>query len=284
MYKIKLLLTTLIVLILIGELHAQNSWGVGLVGGYDIPLSGLKNWYSSAALTGGKIIFNTSQNNELEIEYNYNVFLNSTMSERMFAAKSQIKYAFVDKDANNKPMFLTDANGNYIPYAEVDKQTYPNAKQTYADSLYSSSGSSRMTVHSITVNTIKYFDEINFLKSRLFITGGFGFYFYKNEVDSLLYGGQPIYRDKKVFMKPFEDSRVSLGFNIGGGIDFLVADNIAIDLRGKYNFIVGELRPIEAYKYKGKGFKKDAEDIGGLTKVFPIQYVTFSASVKYYFQ
>ncbi len=284
MHKIKLLLIVLISLIFIGHLDAQKKSGIGLVGGYDISISGLSNWYSGAGLIGGKIVFCTSSNNSLEIEYNYHSFLNSSMPDRMFIAKSQIKYAYENKDANNKPIFITDDQGNYIPYKKIDKQTYPNAKKSFADSLYSSSGSSKMTVHSITINTIKYFTQNNFFQSRFFIMGGIGFHVYKNQVDSLLYGGQPIYRGKKVYMKPFEDSRVALGFNLGGGIEIPVTNNINFDLRTKYNFIVGELRPMEAYKYKGHGFKKDAEEIGILKKVFPLQYITISASFTYYFQ
>ncbi len=284
MHNIKLLLITLIALIFVGHLNAQNKWGVGLTGGYDLPIENLSNWYSGTPLLGGKIIFSSSADTDFEIEYNYSNFSNSSITDRMFAYKSQIKYAYETKDLNGKPIFLLDNSGNYIPKNEVNENEHPKAKWSNADSLYSSNGSSNMTISSITINKVFYFERINALSSRFFITGGLGFHIYKHSVDSLLYGGLPFKNGKKVFLKPFDDSRVALGFNIGGGLESQIADNIAFDVRVKYSLIIGELRPMEAYTYKGSGFASEDKQIEPLEKVFPIQHVSFSASIKYYFQ
>ena len=283
MYKIKLLSITLITFVMVGQLHAQRRWGVGLTGGYNLPIAGYNNWYTGTGLFGGKLIFQSSSNSELEIEYNYSNFSNSSMAERMFSSKSQIKYAYLLNE-EGEAVFIIDADGKHIPFAEVDENKYPKAKGRTVDSLYSSEGSSRMTVHSITVNTVKYFERNNFLNSRFFLTGGVGFHIYKHQVDSLLYGGKPIdSKGNKIFLEPFEDSRVALGFNIGGGLDAKISEHITLDIRTRYHVFVGELRPMEAYKYKGEGFASEDKTIDVLEKVFPIQYITFSASIKYFF-
>jgi len=262
-------------------LNAQKKIGVGLIGGYSLPIGNLSNWYSGIELFGGRIIFGSSVNNEYEVEYNYLNYSNSSMTERMFAYKSQKKYAYLT-DEKGETIFISDNNGNYIPYSEVDKNKYPNAKGKFADSLYSSSGSSNMTINSITINSVAYIGRMDILKSRFFITGGLGFYIYKHHVDSLLYGGRPFKNGKKVFLEPFEDSRVALGFNFGGGVEFQISDDFSMDIRLRYNFIVGEIRPMEAYTYKGNGFASDDKRITPLEKVFPIQNINLSASIKYY--
>ena len=283
MHNIKLLFITLIALIFVGHLNAQNKWGVGLTGGYNLPIENLSNWYLGTPLLGGKIIFSSSEDTDFEIEYNYSNFSNSSIADRMFAYKSRIKYAYLTNE-NDEKVFILDAGGKHIPYSEVDKSKYPKAKGKEADSLYSSNGSSNMIINSITINRVAYFEKMDILNSRFFITGGLGFYMYKHSVDSLLYGGLPFKNGKKVFLKPFDDSRVALGFNIGGGLESQIADNIAFDVRVKYSLIVGELRPMEAYTYQGSGFASEDKQIEPLKKVFPIQHVSFSASIKYYFQ
>lgn len=253
MLKLKLLLFSLIALFLVGQIQAQNKWGVSLTGGYDIPIAGLSDWYSGTGRYGGKIIFVSSKSHEIEIEYNYSKFTDGSIADRKFSYKSMIKYP--------------DDEGNLV----------------YRDSLYSSNGSSYMTLHSITVNTVKYFDRMNFLNARFLFTGGVGFYIHNHRVDSLLYSGRPIIKDKEIYMDPYSDKRVALGFNIGGGIDFKITERTSIELRAKYNFFISELRPLEAYRYEGEGFESEGKDIGGLENVFPIQYIDVSASFKFYF-
>ncbi len=282
MRKLKLFLISLITLIFVGNIQAQSKLGIGLTGGYNLSIAGLSNWYTGTIKFGGKIIFPSSESNELELEYAYSRFTDGSIAERMFAYKSIQKYAYVDLDGTKE--FITDINGNFIPYDKIDKTKYPKAKGKNIDSLYSAGGSSFMTVNSITINSVIYFDRMSFLDSRFFITGGAGFYIYKHSVDSLLYGGRPIYKGKPVYMKPFVDSRVALGINIGGGYNMEISKNISFDFRARYNLVIGELRPLEAYGFKGKGFATDDKNIGGLLKVFPIQYIDIVTSIKYYFQ
>ncbi len=283
MRKIKLVLLILIPLVLTSQINAQKKWGIALTGGYDISVAGLGDWYSGAGLIGGKIIFASSSNSEIEIEYNYSNFSNSSIANRMFSYRSQAKYGYENKNSDGNPIFLVDGKGKYIPFDEVDKIVHPNVQGSYADSLYFSNGKANMTVHSITINSVSYFDRMDLLDSRFFITGGAGFYIYKHQVDSLLFAGKPIKGGEEVYMEPFEDTRVALGFNFGGGVDMLLTDDFSLDVRAKYNFLIGELRPLEAYSYEGTGFAKDGKDVGGYKKVFPIQYITLNASIKYYF-
>ncbi len=254
MYKIiKILFTCIVVFSFAGKLTAQDSWGIGVNGGYVLPLGGLHDWYSGTPQYGGTVIFNTSQNTDIQIEYNYCKFSPGSIEDRKFSYKSVLKYP--------------DEEG----------------KMKNVDSLYSSYGSSYMTVNSITLNLDKYFNKMNFLNSRFLITGGVGFYVQRHNVDSLLYAGRPVYRHKMVYMEPYEDKRVALGFNLGCGIEFKINENNAIDIRAKYNLFISDMRPLEAYRYEGEGFTRDGKDVGPLKQVFPIQYLNFNIAYKFFF-
>ena len=253
MLKLKQSFICLAVLVIISQLQAQNKIGIALTGGYDIPIGGLSDWYKGTGDYGAKLIFPTSKTNDIEIEYTYSDYTNSSIEERKFSYKSQNKYP--------------NEEGNLVT----------------VDSLYSSKGSSHMTVHKIVINTVKYFNRTGFLNSRFLVTGGAGFYIHNHEVDSLIYPGRPIYRDKEIYMDPYSDKRVALGFNIGGGMEFGLTDKMALELRARYNLFISELRPLESYRYEGEGFTSDGKEIGGLENVFPIQYFDISATLKYYF-
>jgi len=254
MYKLKLIFFSIISFVLIGQLTAQDGWGVGVNAGYVLPLGGLRDWYSGTPQFGGNVIFNTSQNSDIQVEYNYCKLSPGSIENRKFSYKSMLKHP--------------DENGD----------------MKKLDSLYSSYGSSYMTVNSITINLDKYFSRMNFLNSRFLISGGVGFYIQYHHVDSLLYGGRPIYKHKMLFLKPYEDKRVALGFNLGGGIEFMLNENNVIDLRARYNLFISELRPLEAYRYEGEGFTKDGEDVGPLKQVFPVQYLNFNITYKFFFK
>ncbi len=99
-----------------------------------------------------------------------------------------------------------------------------------------------------------------------YIAVGGGFYRYKNQVSGLLWPGQKNALTQE--LESFTDQRYALGFNAGLGVEAFVIDNVAVDLRGRYNFVIGQLRPLEDW---------------GLSETFPLQLLDIGAGIKFYF-
>jgi hypothetical protein len=55
---------------------------------------------------------------------------------------------------------------------------------------------------------------------------------------------------------------------LGFGLEAFLTPTIALDVRGRYHFILSELRPYDAW---------------GLDKAFPLQMMDLSAGFKFYF-
>ena len=129
---------------------------------------------------------------------------------------------------------------------------------------------SSMTYNSLLVNgLVKWTQRGEPFRASSFapyIAVGSGFYRYKNHVSGLLWPGQ---KDALVTkMEPFTDQRFALGFNAGLGIEAFVVDNVAVDLRARYNMVIGELRPMEDW---------------GIQEAFTLQAVDLGAGLKVYF-
>ena len=206
-------------------------WGTGILCDYNIPAFGFKNWYSGANQLGGRLIIVSSPNRALELEYQHVKFTDG---------------AIVDKE------FMWAADQNYYASPEA---------------------SAEMTMNSVVVNAILYSGDngLTFSAARYspYLVIGGGFYRCENSVSGLIYPGQrtePL--DPNIKLAPYTDSRTALGANIGLGVEAFVTDNVAIDLRARYNFIVGEIRPMNAW---------------GLDKVFPLQSFSMGAALKFYF-
>jgi len=69
-------------------------------------------------------------------------------------------------------------------------------------------------------------------------------------------------------MTPAQDTQTALSANLGFGMEAFITSSVALDVRARYNFIIGELRPFEDWK---------------LQKVFPLQLFDLSAGLKFYF-
>jgi opacity protein-like surface antigen len=85
-------------------------------------------------------------------------------------------------------------------------------------------------------------------------------------VSGLLWPGQKNALTQE--LESFTDQRYALGFNAGLGVEAFVIDNVAVDLRGRYNFVIGQLRPLEDW---------------GLSETFPLQLLDIGAGIKFYF-
>ncbi len=99
-----------------------------------------------------------------------------------------------------------------------------------------------------------------------YVAVGSGFYRYKNDVSGLLW---PLQKNQLVTeMEAFRDQRFALGFNAGLGVEAFVIKNVAVDLRVRYNMMIGDLRPMEDW---------------GISETFPMQAVDVGAGLKLYF-
>ena len=75
---------------------------------------------------------------------------------------------------------------------------------------------------------------------------------------------------KSLLLEAFSDTRTALGVNVGFGVEGFIFDNISVDLRGRYNVLLGELRPMEAWGIEGQ--------------TFPMQFWNVRAGMRFYFK
>jgi len=216
---------------LAGAQEVAGRWGIGILWNYDAPAFGLRDWYSGTSKIGGTFIYVSSPTRAVEVEYHRAEFTHGSIEEKEFE-------------------WAADGNRYLSPEASAE-----------------------MTFSSVLVNAVLYSSKrgIPFSAARYtpYLVVGGGFYGYEHKVSGLIYPGQktkPL--DPDVKLEPFSDTRKALGANLGLGVEAFVTSNVSIDLRARYNFIVGELRPMEAW---------------GLKRVFPIQSADVGACVKFYF-
>jgi opacity protein-like surface antigen len=134
----------------------------------------------------------------------------------------------------------------------------------------SPNAASNMSLNSLLVNALVRLRQIGqpFAASSFasYIAVGGGFYRYKNDVSGLLWPGQT--GDLVIEMDPFTDQRFALGINAGLGVEAFIIDNVAVDLRARYNMMIGDLRGLEDWE---------------LSETFPLQMLDLGAGVKFYF-
>ena len=124
-----------------------------------------------------------------------------------------------------------------------------------------------VTFNSLTASGLLHFNELGGGTSP-YIMGGVGFFGFSNEVSGLIFPGQSgTSLDTSIQNPAFHDKVAALTFSFGGGISIAGSEQFVIDLRLRYNVIMGELRPLEDW---------------GLEKVFPMQAIDLSGGIKYY--
>lgn len=129
-------------------------------------------------------------------------------------------------------------------------------------------------------NADRSMDEGSF--SPYIVVGG-GFYDHQTVAENIVWPGQSptdassvdaTYVDvqgdiyPQVVMDRQEDTRTAVTASLGLGLEAFLTPTIALDLRGRYHFILSELRPYDAW---------------GLDKAFPLQMYDLSAGFKFYF-
>lgn len=116
-----------------------------------------------------------------------------------------------------------------------------------------------------------------------YIVAGGGLYDHKTVAENIVWPGQSPNDAKgvddthvdaqgdilpQVVMDRQEDTRTAVTAVLGLGLEAFLTQTIALDVRVRYHFILGELRPYDAW---------------GLDKAFPLQMFDLSAGFKFYF-
>lgn len=232
MRKIKVLILLVMVALSVGSIDAADGagrWGVGAFANYNMPALGFSKWYDASSKFGMVFTYVPTPKVTVEVEFHRSELEDGSAATRTFV------------------------------WEGGDKKDYtsPNA---YSD----------MSFNSLLVNGLirvgQYGDAFKGSSFAPYIAVGGGFYRYKHNVGGLLW---PAQQDALTIELPaFSDQRYALGFNFGFGVEAFVIDNVAIDLRGRYNFVIGQLRPLEDW---------------GLKETFPLQLFDVGAGMKFYF-
>ena len=104
-----------------------------------------------------------------------------------------------------------------------------------------------------------------------YLTLGAGLYDYSSKVSGLIFPGQVpsgsgAPPDPTVIQEPINDTRTSFSANFGGGVQFGLGDKAALDLRVRYNVVMGELRPFLVW---------------GVEKTFPFNLIDIGVGFKF---
>jgi opacity protein-like surface antigen len=208
-------------------------WGVGGFANFAKPMFKLSDRFGSTGKYGAVVAYAPSTSTTIEVEYHHQKF------------------------DNGKPASLTF---DYGPTSTVEGNP---------------SGISEMEVNSLIVNGLLFLGDENSMRGfkdndfRYYLLVGGGYYHYDSVNKNLVYPNQtstPI--DATLVMDDQVDKRYAYGTNLGFGVEAFVTPNMAIDLRTRMNFVIGELRPLLIYD---------------LEVVEPISTWDIGAGVKFYF-
>lgn len=227
---------SLAVLYVSSEASAANRWALGGFLDYNSPTRALKDRFDGVRKFSGAMSFAHSDAVTMSLEYSRASFSHGKLETMPF------KWAVDDK-----------------------LYTSPN-------------GSSTMKLTSYLINAMVYPGQANqshAYKAReyrwYFLIGG-GYTNYKAVNKNFIYpgqtGGTTKTLDPTKLLDPEVDKRMALAANVGAGVEGFIADNWALDVRVRYNFIVGEMRPLLLWN---------------LDRIFPLQLIDLGVGMKFYF-
>ena len=126
----------------------------------------------------------------------------------------------------------------------------------------------KMSFNSVAASGIVHFRELASSGSTPYLTGGMGFSWFRNKVSGLIFPGQTgTSLDTSLLLPAYEDDWPALTLTLGGGVSIVTSERFLIDIRGRYNIMLGELRPLEDW---------------GLLKTFPLQAFDLVVGFKYF--
>ena len=206
----------------------ETRYGAGAFFDRSVPVMGFDARYSASEMYGVTLDYWTSNRVALEFEYHHVTMDNGKIETLSFAWP-------------------------------IDKKRY-----------LSPEASSRFNLNSFLINALAYLrprtsgSDIQLLP---YVTVGAGFYDFQDRISGLIYPGQRVEPlDPDLHLEPIEDEKTALGANVGLGMT-IVQGRFGLDVRSRYNVILGDLRPLEAW---------------GLNSVFPLTTVDFRTTFKVY--
>lgn len=144
------------------------------------------------------------------------------------------------------------------------KFTWSVDKQSYASPDVSQS----MWFNSLSANSLVHLKPLTNRGAIPYLMGGLGFYGFSHEVSGLVFPGQTGNAiDPSLKLNPYEDKWAALTFSMGGGVSLVRSAQFLLDVRARYNLILGEIRPLEDW---------------GLKKAFPLQAIDLAVGFKYF--
>ena len=215
--------------------------GIGTFVDFNFPAFSMKNRFGMAQKWGGFVTYAAGGRTTVELEYHRSRFDPGRLQDSQF-------------------LWPEDNPRTWRYYKSPLARNYMTFNSFLVNGLYHFK---ERTVTSVTVGS--------HLDASPFLAFGGGFYQYRNKVSGLIYPGQPDQGkglDTTLMLKSFADTDVAWGFNIGVGTEVLIDDRMGFDVRGRFNFILAELRSMEAY---------------GFARTYPLTLFDFGLSMKYYF-
>jgi opacity protein-like surface antigen len=228
-----LLLSGLLFLASISTSVAENNpknWGVGTFLAYNLPVLQLQDRFSAASKYGASWQYLINPKLFVEAEYHRSQFLNGKLAKRPFTWS-------------------------------VDSQPYvsPQAK-------------SELRFNGVSLNLLIFHSGGPAFRAKTFppyLEAGVGFYSYRSENRNFIYPGQtkkPL--NTALVLQPQIDTKTVLTVNFGYGIQAFLGDRVALDLRARYNLVVGDLRPMYDWGIKSKTFPMHLFDVGAGLKFY----------------
>lgn len=222
-----------LVLLLATSANGQSYARVGVTAfaDYNLPVLSLRDgWYTKSAKWGGGLLYSVDKKLTMEFEYHRVAYHDGKIEARKF---------------------------NW----SVDKKDY-TSPQAAAD----------MVINSGLINAqFRMGDPTNLFRSptsSFYVLFGAGYYSYANKVQGLIYPGQttaPL--DTNLLLQPDKDTRTALGVNFGFGLEHFLSKSFSLDFRIRHSFILGQLKPEEAW---------------GVKETWPMQMIDIGLALKIY--
>ena len=252
MKPVKILCLALVVVslsVVSTEAQEGNRWGVGGFVSYNVPLFDFADRFDgSTDKWGVNLSYVTSNRLSMEVEYHHANFANGILETQEFTW-GPVGQDFRSIDVNPDASYTMKFNSLLISGQVFLREDRSMAEGSFSPYIVMGAG---------------FYDNLALAENIVFPA---------QKQSEAAAAGAPLDANgdatqPAVLMVPQEDTRTALTAAFGVGLEAFLTPTIALDVRGRYHFIVSELRPYDAWL---------------LNKVFPLQMVDLSAGFKFYF-
>lgn len=202
---------------------------IGGFADYTRPILGMHGRFEQAGKFGGTFSYAPSARRTMEVEYHYSRFGSGKLAKKTFKWQ-------VDGNSYASPKAMSDMKMQSVMFNALIRKRAQNA---FARG-----------------------------KATPYLAFGTGFFHYVARDTGLVYPGQsraPL--NQAVTLTPSKDRRTALTVSVGAGLEVFASEVFAFDLRGRYNFVLGELRPFEDWGVK-KAASLNMIDVGVGMKLY----------------